>query len=67
MHRFRFLLASGLVAVSAFFLFAADGPPAAEAKGKKDAHLRYVATWGEAVKQARARNAILFATFHKDK
>ena len=67
MRRSRIVLALGLVAASAFFVFAAGAPPSAEAKGKKEAHLRYVATWAEAVQQARARNAILFATFHKDK
>ena len=66
MRRSRSLaLAVGLVATSAFLLLTAGGPRAL-AKGKKEPHLRYVATWADAVAQARARNAIIFATFHKD-
>ncbi len=67
MNRSRSLaLGAGVLAVSAFFLPVAGGPPA-HAKGKKEAHLRYVATWAAAVSEARARNAVIFATFHKDK
>ncbi|MDJ0523609.1 MAG: hypothetical protein QNJ90_16180 [Planctomycetota bacterium] len=58
-------LAAGLIAASAFFALVAGGPTA-HAKSKKEAHLRYVPTWAEAVQQARMRNAIIFATFHKD-
>jgi hypothetical protein len=36
------------------------------AKEKAAPALRYAHSWAEAVNQARDRNAILFATFHKD-
>ena len=59
------VLGAGLLALGAFLLLTAGGPRAF-AKGK-DAHLRYATTWADAVREARSRNAILFATFHKDK
>ena len=62
----RFLLgAVGVFAASAFFA-SLGGGPAALAKGKEEAHLRYAVTWADAVREARSRNAIIFATFHKD-
>lgn len=36
------------------------------AKEKAPPALRYAHSWAEGVAQARDRNAILFATFHKD-
>ncbi len=66
MNRSRGLvLGAGLLAASAFLFLTAGGPPAL-AKGKKEVHLRYIASYADAVREARSRNAILFATFHKD-
>jgi hypothetical protein len=59
------LVGAGLIATSAF-LVSLTGGPAALAKGKEEEHLRYAATWADAVREARSRNAIIFATFHKD-
>jgi hypothetical protein len=36
------------------------------AKEKEPPALRYAHSWADAVGQARDRNAIIFATFHKD-
>jgi hypothetical protein len=36
------------------------------AKEKEPAALRWAHSWADAVGQARDRNAIIFATFHKD-
>ena len=36
------------------------------AKEKAPPALRYAHSWADAVGQARDRNAIIFATFHKD-
>ena len=36
------------------------------AKEKEAPALRWAHTWAEAVEQARDRNAVIFATFHKD-
>lgn len=38
----------------------------AEAKEKEGPTLRWATSWKAAVEQARDRNAVLFATFHKD-
>lgn len=38
----------------------------AEAKEKEGPALRWATSWKDAVLQARDRNAVLFATFHKD-
>jgi hypothetical protein len=57
--------AAGLLALGAFLLLAGGGARAL-AKGKGEDHLRWQKTWAEAVREARARNALLFATFHKD-
>lgn len=65
-RRFSFMAVAGLAATVAF-LAAIDGPSDAHAKGKKEAHLRYAKTYAEAVAQAKARNAHIFVTFHKDK
>ena len=71
MHRTRLrrrstvLLGGGLLALAsaAFFLSAA---PQAQAKGKAEDRLRYAEDYESAVKEARARNTFIFATFHKD-
>jgi len=61
----RLVWGAGVLAMSAAaFLFTGGGN--ALAKGKKVTHLRFAKTWAEAVTQARSRNAIIFATFHKD-
>jgi hypothetical protein len=60
-----FLTGACLVAVTGFIL-ALGGTPRALAKGKADAHLRYAGTYAEAVAQARARNTVIFVSFHKD-
>ena len=57
------LLGAGLLAAAAF---AALLGPDAVAKGKKDPTLRYAKSYAEAVREARARNTVIFATFHKD-
>ena len=61
------LVAVAGLAVTVGFLAALGGSSDAHAKGKKEAHLRYAKTYAEAVAQARARNAHIFVTFHKDK
>lgn len=61
-HR-RIGRAAGLLAAVA--LGALLGPGAL-AKGKKDATLRYAKSYAAAVREARARNVVIFATFHKD-
>lgn len=38
----------------------------AVAKEKAPAALRYAHSWADAVAQSRDRNAVIFATFHKD-
>ncbi len=61
----RLILAAGVLTMgAATFLLAGGG--SALAKGKKDVHLRLATSWAEAITQARSRNAIIFATFHKD-
>jgi hypothetical protein len=37
-----------------------------QAKEKEGAALRWATSWKAAVEQARDRNAVIFATFHKD-
>ena len=66
LRRLSFVAVAGL-AVTVGFLAAIDGPSDAHAKGKKDEHLRYAKTYAEAIAQAKARNAHVFVTFHKDK
>jgi len=61
----RLFLGAGVLAASAF-LVSLSGGPTALAKGKQEDHLRYATSWAEAVHEARSRNAIIFATFHKD-
>ena len=65
-RRFSLVAMAGL-AVSLGFLAAIGGSSDAQAKGKKEAHLRYAKTYADAVAQARSRNAHIFVTFHKDK
>lgn len=72
MFRTRSLLGlTGLTAtvgiIAAGFLVFLSGSPRALAKGKKGDHLRYAKTYQAAVEEARARNAHIFVTFHKDK
>lgn len=60
----------GLGAASALFVglfVAAVGGHALAAKEKSGPHLRYAKTYAEAVMEAKDRNAVIFATFHKDK
>jgi hypothetical protein len=38
----------------------------AQAKDKEGPALRWATSWKAAVEQARDRNAVIFATFHKD-
>ncbi len=38
----------------------------AQAKEKEAPALRWAGSWKEAVEQSRDRNAVIFATFHKD-
>jgi hypothetical protein len=57
----RWLLASGL-AVSVALPWLGS----AQAKDKPGPTLRWAKSWGEAVAQAKDRNAVIFATFHKD-
>lgn len=64
-RRLSFVAVTGL-AITVGFLAAIGGSPDAQARGK-DEHLRYAKTYAEAVAQARARNAHIFVTFHKDK
>jgi hypothetical protein len=40
--------------------------PGAGAKSDKGPHLRYAATYAGAIQEARARNALVFVSFHKD-
>ena len=54
------LVAAAVVSVGAL------GGHALAAKEKVGPHLRYAKTYAEAVAEARDRNAVIFATFHKD-
>ena len=65
--RSRVLMGATGLLVAAGFVFALGGTPRAIAKGKKGEHLRYAKTYEAAVEEARARNAHIFVTFHKDK
>jgi hypothetical protein len=56
-------LAYALAAVAVAVPFAVS---ARAAKEKEPVALRYAHSWADAVGQARDRNAIIFATFHKD-
>ncbi|MDA1196294.1 MAG: hypothetical protein O2894_14085 [Planctomycetota bacterium] len=65
MNRPRLSLVVAGLLIAAGFLVALDAPSPALAKGK-DAHLRYAPTYAAAVAEAKARNAFIFVTFHKD-
>ena len=65
--RRRFALGFTAALVATGFVLALGGTPRAIAKGGKDAHLRYAKTYQAAIEEARARNAHVFVTFHKDK
>jgi hypothetical protein len=67
MQRFRRSAAgTGMLAALAAFLLASGSPPPALAHGRAEPHLRYQPTWAAAVAESRSRNAVIFATFHKD-
>ena len=53
-------------AVAAALAVALPWAGSAQAKDKEGPALRWAHTWAEAVAQAKDRNAIIFATFHKD-
>ena len=53
-------------AVAAALAFALPFAGSAVAKDKEGPTLRYAHTYAEAVTEARDRNALIFATFHKD-
>ncbi len=67
MTRSTTLLGMTGLLVAAGFLLAIGASPRALAKGKAEAHLRYATTYADAVAQARARNTVVFVSFHKDK
>ena len=66
MTRFRALVAGACLLATAAFVLALGGGPRALAKGKKEDHLRFQLSYAAAVQEAKARNAVIFATFHKD-
>ena len=53
-------------AVGAALLAVPFAVSARAAKEKEATPLRWAHSWAEAVGQARDRNAVIFATFHKD-
>ena len=55
-------LASSAVALAAVVPWVAT----AQAKEKAEPSIRWATTWAQAVAEARDRNAVIFATFHKD-
>ena len=61
MRTTRRLLSAAALAAAALTLL---GP--AEAKSRKEEGLRYATSYAAAWQEARARNALIFATFHKD-
>ena len=65
-RRRALLVACGAVFAAAFLALSGSPEALAKSKKKKLTHLRYMPTYAEAVNLARARNAILFAAFHKD-
>ena len=67
MTRSRTVLGMAGLLVATGFLVALGASPRALAKGKEEAHLRYATNYAEAVAQARARNTVVFVSFHKDK
>lgn len=60
----RFFVAAALAATLPWAGGALAKP--AQAKDKDGPDLRWARTWAEAVAQAKDRNAVIFATFHKD-
>ena len=59
------LLGGGLLALATLAIFL-SASPRAHAKGKDGDRLRYAMNYADAVREARARNTFIFATFHKD-
>lgn len=57
-------LAAGSIALSLAFLW--SGTVSAKDKEKEGPTLRWATTWAQAVAQSKERNAVIFATFHKD-
>ena len=62
-----FALGLGALATLAFTFTAGDlWAGSSKDKDKKGPHLRYAHSYAEAWTEAKARNALIFVTFHKD-